>query len=218
MASPHSIGEGTIIISEDGSRKYRGKIRSGVRRDEMISLVRSRDLDYLEREASVAPQITEPISKHEAEFPAKMFLNTGNEPEHGSLFDGYKYYKVNSIWVRYHHVEKSNGILKRTSQYSMGDGVIVLSKDRFYDFKGEIWGDVQEDERLSLIRARDLDALERAIVTAIPQIVGPISRHEAFPNKWPLDKDKKLEHRFLLDRRKYSTKDSIWVRYHPVEA
>jgi hypothetical protein len=185
----------------------------------MISLIRASDLDSLEREASVAPQIIEPISKHEAMFPDKMALDESEDSKHGALFDGYKYYKVNSIWVRYHHMEKSNGILKRTSQYSIGDGIISLSKDRFYDFKGEIWGDVKRDERVSLIKARDLDSLERAVVTAVPQIIGSINRHKAmFPDKWPLDKSKRPEYGYRLDNSKYSTKDSIWVRYHPVEA
>jgi hypothetical protein len=218
MASPYSLGEGILVKFKDGSHKYLGKITSGVRRNEMVSLVRTDDLEALESAAGIAPKITEPIGKHEARFPDKLFINPEDKSEHGFFFDGYKYYMDNNIWVRYHHAEKSVGILRRVSQYSIGDGVIILSKDRFHDFKGEIWGDVREYGRLSLIRARDLDALERAVVSVAPKLIGPIGKHEDFPDKWPSDKNKKPEHGFLFDGFKYCTKDSIWVRYHPVVA
>ena len=217
MASPHSLGEGILVKSKDGSRKYLGKVSSGVRRDEMISLVRTGDLCALERESRIAPQITEPISKHEARFPDRLFIDPENDSEQGFFFDGYKYYMENNIWVRYHHAEKSLGILRRASKYSLGDGVIVLSKDRFHDFKGEIWGDIEDEEIVSLIRARDLDALERATVVAVPQLIGPISKYEDFPDKWPLDRSKRPGHGFLFDGFKYCSKDSLWIRYHPVE-
>lgn len=104
MAVQNSIGQGVISKSHDGFLDYRGKIPSDFKEGERVSLIRREDLEILLK-AGVMPQMKEPIVEGEADFPAKFVQDRGKESEQAFIFDGYKYYMVNSIWVRYHPVE-----------------------------------------------------------------------------------------------------------------
>ncbi len=104
MTLQNTIGQGVISKSEDGFLDYQGKIPRDFKEGERVSIIRKDDLDILLR-VGIMPRVKEPITLGEADFPARLVEDKGKESEQAFIFDGYKYYMVNSIWVRYHPVE-----------------------------------------------------------------------------------------------------------------